>query len=91
MDEFGVVWQLVFLSFVRRASVWVFLEIKVIPREREAQWWLSVKMCYSSLLGKTTKVLPFSEKEKSDFNSTIPSMYCIGPSLVTGGMGLQNT
>jgi hypothetical protein len=91
MDKSGVVWQLVFLSFVRRASVWVFLKIKVIPREWEAQWWLSVKMCYSSLLGKITKVLPFSEKEKSDFNSTIPSMYYIGPFLVTGGMGLRNT
>jgi hypothetical protein len=53
----SLVWyeQLVFLSFIRRASVWVFLEIKVIPREHEAQWWLSVKMCYSSILGKTTK------------------------------------
>ena len=42
-------------------------------------------------LGKTIKVLPFSEKKKSDFNSTIPSMYLIGPSLFTGGMGLRNT
>jgi hypothetical protein len=23
--------------------VWVFLEMKTIPREREAKWWLSVK------------------------------------------------
>jgi hypothetical protein len=53
---------------------WVFLEIKTMPREREAQWWLSVKMCYFFLWGKTIKVLPFSEK-KSDFNSTISSMY----------------
>jgi hypothetical protein len=28
MDESGVLWQLVFLIFVKRASVWVFLEIK---------------------------------------------------------------
>jgi hypothetical protein len=90
MDESGVVWQLVFLTFVKRASVWVFLEIKAIPREWEAQWWLSVKMCYSSLLGKN-QVSPFSEKEMSDFNSTIPSMYHIGLSLFTGGMGLRNT
>jgi hypothetical protein len=34
----------------------VFLEIKAMPREREAQWWLSVKMCYSSLLGKTSSI-----------------------------------
>jgi hypothetical protein len=26
----------------------------------------------------------------SDFNATISSMYRIGPSLFTGGMGLQN-
>jgi hypothetical protein len=43
--------------------VWVFLEIKAMPREREAQWWLSVKMCYSSLLGKTSKNR-FSLKKK---------------------------
>jgi hypothetical protein len=35
-------------------------------------------------LGKTIKVLPFSEKKKSDFNSTIKSMYYIGPFLFTG-------
>jgi hypothetical protein len=34
--------------------------------------------------GKTIKVLPFSEKKKSDFNSTIKSMYYIGPFLFTG-------
>jgi hypothetical protein len=55
MDESGVVWQLVFLVLKKGKSVWVFLEIKAMPREREAQWWLSVKMCYSSLLGETTK------------------------------------
>jgi hypothetical protein len=41
-------------------------------------------------LGKIIKVLPFMKK-KSDFNSTIISMYYIGPSLFTGGMGLWNT
>jgi hypothetical protein len=44
--------------------VWVFLEIKTMPREREAQWWLSVKMWYFSLWGKTIKVLSFSDKEE---------------------------
>jgi hypothetical protein len=57
-----------------------FFEIKTKPREREAQWWSSVKMCYSSLLGKTSSIA-FLWKEKSDFNSTIPSMYRIGLSL----------
>jgi hypothetical protein len=40
-------------------------------------------------LGKTIKVLPFLKK-KSDFNSTISSMYYICPSLFTSRMGLQN-
>jgi hypothetical protein len=44
--------------------VWVFLEMKTMPREQEAQWWLSVKMCYFSLWDKTIKVLPFSGKEE---------------------------
>jgi hypothetical protein len=35
-------------------------------------------------LGKSIKVLPFSEKKKRDFNSTIKSMYYIGPFLFTG-------
>jgi hypothetical protein len=38
--------------------------MKTMPREQEAQWWLSLKMCYFSLWGKTIKVLPFSEKEE---------------------------
>jgi hypothetical protein len=46
MDESSVVWQLVFFIFIKRESVWVFLEIKAMPREWEAQWWLSVNMCY---------------------------------------------
>jgi hypothetical protein len=37
-------------------------------------------------LGKTIKVLPFLKK-KSDFNSTISSMYYIGLSFFMGGMG----
>jgi hypothetical protein len=41
-------------------------------------------------LGKTIKVSPFPKK-KSDFNSTISSMYYIGSFLFTGGMGLRNT
>jgi hypothetical protein len=60
--------------------VWVFLEMKTMPREREAQWLLSVKMCYFSLWGKPSKYC-LSLKKKSDFNSTISSMYRIGPSL----------
>jgi hypothetical protein len=50
---------------------------------------LSVKMCYFSLWGKPSKYC-LSLKKKSDFSSTISSMYYIGPSLFTGGMGLQN-
>jgi hypothetical protein len=55
MDESSVVWQLVFQIFIK-GSVWVFLEIKDMPREQEAQWWLSVKMCFSSLLGTTSSI-----------------------------------
>jgi hypothetical protein len=51
---------------------WVcFLEMKTMPREREAQCWLSVKMCYFLLLGKPSKYCLSLEKKKSDFNSTI--------------------
>jgi hypothetical protein len=58
MDESGVVWQLVFMILVNREMcVWVFLEMKTMPREREAQWWLGVKTCYFFLWGKTIKVL----------------------------------
>jgi hypothetical protein len=41
------------------------------------------------LWGKPSKYCLFLKK-KSDFNSTISSMYYIGPSLFTGGMGLRN-
>jgi hypothetical protein len=43
-------------------------------------------------LGKTIKVLPFSEKKKSDFNSTIKK-HVLYRSLshYGSGMGLQNT
>jgi hypothetical protein len=64
----------------RNVCVWVFLEMKTIPREREAQWWLSVKICYSFLWGKPSKYCLLLKK-KSDFNSTIPSMHYIGSSL----------
>jgi hypothetical protein len=77
--------------FRKWEGVWVFLEIKMKPREQEAQWWLSVKMCYSSLLGKSIKYRLSLKKIKSDFNSTISSMYLIGLSLFTGGKGLRNT
>jgi hypothetical protein len=78
-------------NFRKREGVWVFMEIKMKPRKREAQWWLSVKMCYFSLLGKNIKYRLSLKKIKSDFNSTISSMYRIGLSLFTGGMGLRNT
>jgi hypothetical protein len=45
----------VFVFTKREVVCGYFLEIKAMPREQEAQWWLSVKMCYSSLLGKTSK------------------------------------
>jgi hypothetical protein len=41
-------------------------------------------------LGKPSKYCLFLKK-KSDFNSTISSMYYIGPSIFMGGMGLRNT
>jgi hypothetical protein len=44
-----VVWQSVFLISINREVCVGVLEIKTMPREREAQWWLSVKMCYFSL------------------------------------------
>jgi hypothetical protein len=52
--------------------VGVFLEMKTMPREQEAQWWLSVKMCY---FGKNHQVLPFSEKRR--VTSTPPYKACI--------------
>jgi hypothetical protein len=63
----------------------IFLETKMRPREQEAQWWLSMKKCYFSLfLGKNIKYRLSQRKIKSDYNSTISSMYYIGPSLFTG-------
>jgi hypothetical protein len=71
MDESGVVWQLVFYNLREQGNVCVSaLEKKTMPREREAQWWLS-NVLFLFLWGKTLKVSPFSEKKKSDFNSTI--------------------
>jgi hypothetical protein len=66
MDESGVVWQLVFYNLHEQGNVWVgmFSEIKTMPREHEAQWWLSVKMCYCLLGGKPSKDCLFSEKEQ---------------------------
>jgi hypothetical protein len=48
----------------------VSLEKKMMPREQEAQWWLS-NMLFLFLWENPKKVLPFSKKNKSDFNSTI--------------------
>jgi hypothetical protein len=76
MDESGVVWQLVFLISVNREVCgWEFLEMKTIPREREAQWWLSVKICYFSLWGKPSKY-SLSLKKKRVI-STPPYQACI--------------
>jgi hypothetical protein len=44
--------------------VGVFLEMKMMPREREAQWWLSVKMCYFLLWEKPSKYCLSLEKEE---------------------------
>jgi hypothetical protein len=44
--------------------VGVFLEMKTMPREREAQWWLSVKMCYFLLWEKPSKYCLSLEKEE---------------------------
>jgi hypothetical protein len=86
MDESGVVWQLVFLQQPgtgKYVCVSVSLEKKIVPREREAQWWSS--KCYFYFFGKTLKTsTAISKKKKSDFNSTIWSMYDIGLFLFTG-------
>jgi hypothetical protein len=44
MDESGVIRQLVFYNLREQESVCerAFLEKKTMPREREAQWWLSI-------------------------------------------------
>jgi hypothetical protein len=69
-----------------------FLEIKMRPQEREAQWWLSMKKCFFSIfLGKNIKYHLSQRKIKSDYDSTISSMYCIGLFLsLQVRMGLQN-
>jgi hypothetical protein len=63
MDESGVVWQLVFLISINRKVCVGVLEIKTMPREQEAQWWLSVKMCYFSLWSKPSKYSLSLKKE----------------------------
>ena len=56
---------------------------KMMPREWEAQWWLS--KCHFYCLGKTlTTSTAFLWKRMIDFNSTIRSMYNIGHFLFTG-------
>jgi hypothetical protein len=42
----------------REMCEWVFLEMKTMPREQEAQWWLSVKMCYF-FLGEDLQSITF--------------------------------
>jgi hypothetical protein len=51
-----------------------FWEIKVIPWEWEAQWWLSVKMCYFSLWGKPSKYSLSLKKKR--VTSTPPYQAC---------------
>jgi hypothetical protein len=52
-------------------EIWVnaFWKKKTRPREREAQWWLSIYVTFKSL-GKTLQQLPFSKKMLSDSSST---------------------
>jgi hypothetical protein len=47
---------------------WV-LRKKLRPQEREAQWWLSIFVTFTTL-GKTLQQLPFFEKMMSDFHYT---------------------
>jgi hypothetical protein len=73
---YGRVWCGMTISvfvFRKREGVWVFLEIKTKPREQEAQWWLSVKMCYSSFLGKNIK---YRLSMKKGVTSTPPYRAC---------------
>jgi predicted KAP-like P-loop ATPase len=44
---------------------------KMMPREQEAQWWLSNVLFLSLREDNPKKVLSFSKKKKSDFNPTI--------------------
>jgi hypothetical protein len=44
--------------------VGVFLEMKTMPREWEAQWWLSVKMCYFLLWENHQSIAFLWEKEE---------------------------
>jgi hypothetical protein len=37
--------------------------MKTMPREQEAQWWLSVKMCYF-FFGENHESIAFSKKEE---------------------------
>jgi hypothetical protein len=36
--------------------MWAFLEIKAMPREREAQWWVECENVLPPLLGKTSSI-----------------------------------
>jgi hypothetical protein len=90
MDESGVVWQLVFLTFVKKGKrVGVFGNKSNVMGAGSS---VVVEWKYATpLFWVKHQVSPFSEKEMSDFNSTITSMYHIGLSLFTGRMGLRNT
>jgi hypothetical protein len=68
---YGRVWSGMTFSilFSKRKGVWemcgYFWKNKIMPRVREAQRWLSKKMCYSLLLWeKNTKMMPFLKRNK---------------------------
>jgi hypothetical protein len=84
MDESGVVWQLVFLQQPGTGKYGCVSRKKMVPREREAQWWLSKRHFYCFGKPYNNKYCLSLRKRKSDFNSTIWSMYNIGHFLFTG-------
>jgi hypothetical protein len=75
MDESGVVRKLVFMiSATKEMCVWVFLEMKTMPWEQEAQWWLSVKMWYFFLWENQQSIAFFWKRRVT---STPPYKACI--------------
>jgi hypothetical protein len=76
MDESGVVGQLVFYNLREQGNVCVsvFLEMKTMPREREAQWWLS-NVLFFLLWEKPSKYCLSLRKRR--VTSTPPYKACI--------------
>jgi hypothetical protein len=92
MDESSVAWQLVFFNLREQGNVCVsmFLEMKTMPQEREAQWWLSNLLFL--LLGKNPQSTAFlSEKEEWLQLHHIKHVWYRSLSLYGSGMSLQNT